>query len=89
MSNINDHRIDITGEDWCGAFRADGDYIAWRYVEPILEVNKTLLEALESFVRWHDFEYDHPDSLDDWQDAMGEQMPKLRAAIAKAKGEQP
>lgn len=46
MSNIHDHRIDITGQDWSGAFRADGDYIAWRHVEPILEANKAMLEAL-------------------------------------------
>jgi hypothetical protein len=48
-----------------------------------------MLAALEAFVRWYDFEYGHPDNLDDWQDAMSEQMPRLRDVVAKAKGGQP
>jgi hypothetical protein len=40
-----------------------------------------MLEALESFL--------YPDNPDDWQDVLIEQIPRLRAAIAKAKGGTP
>ena len=76
MGNIHDHRIDITGQDWSGAFRADGDYIAWRHVEPIVEANKTLLEALERIKGTGVF-----------LGAIAQEM--MDSAIAKAKGETP
>ena len=38
-----------------------------------------MLEAMESFL--------YPDNLDDWQDALIEQIPRLRAIVTKAKGE--
>jgi len=38
-----------------------------------------MLEALESFL--------YPDNPDDWQDALIEQIPRLRDIVTKAKGE--
>ena len=83
MGNINDHRIDITGQDWSGAFRADGDYIAWRHVEPILEANKTLLEALQRILPAA-IAREEPDSYDCHGD-----IAFAETAIAKAKGTTP
>ena len=56
----------------------------WRLIAAAPET----LDAIESFVRWYDFEYEHPDNLDDWQDAMTEQMERLRTVITKSKGNQ-
>ena len=83
ISNIHDHRIDITGQDWSGAFRADGDYIAWRHVEPIVEANKTLLEALQRILPAA-IAREEPDSYDQHGD-----ISFAEAAIAKAKGATP
>lgn len=83
MSNINDHRVDITGQDWSGAFRADGDYVAWRHVEPIVEANRAILEALEVLCN---FKRDCPCEVSNEELAAWD---KARAAIAKAKGATP
>jgi hypothetical protein len=81
MSNINDHRVVFIGYDRdeiSGAYR---DYIAWRHVEPILEANKQMLDALEKLdecaAYWS--EYDVPIGIHD----------RIKSAIAKAKGVTP
>ena len=83
MCNIRDHRIFINGYDWDESYHADGDYIAWRHVEPILEANKTLLEALERVLPAA-IAREEPDIYDQHGD-----IAFAEAAIAKAKGVTP
>ena len=87
MSNINDHRIDIAGQDWSGAFRADGDYIAWRHVEPIIEANREMLEALQAIVATNP--HNAPMTHEQIRGAYAQSLQNARAAIAKAKGAKP
>ncbi len=57
----------------------DGDWVRQEDVEALQALNAEMLEALESFL--------YPDNPDDWQDALIEQIPRLRAIVTKSKGE--
>ena len=57
----------------------NGNWVRWEDVNDILSLNDEMLEALESFL--------YPDNPDDWQDALIEQIPRLRDIVTKSKGE--